>query len=51
MESVEGHVVEADDNERKENGDIFITNSENDVQKQIHCNQAWKRKQKENLES
>jgi hypothetical protein len=46
-----GHVVEADDDEGEENEDIFITDSENDVQKQKWCNQAWKRSPDENLES
>jgi hypothetical protein len=42
---------EADDNERKENEDIFIIESKNDVQKQTRCNQAWKRNWNESLES
>jgi hypothetical protein len=51
MATVEGHVGEADNNERTQNEDIFITDSENDVQKKkTQWNQAWKRNLKENLE-
>jgi hypothetical protein len=38
MATADGRVVEADGYESEE--DIFITRSENDIQKQAWCNQA-----------
>jgi hypothetical protein len=51
MAIVEGCAAEADDDEREENEDIFVTDFKSDVQQQNWCNRAWKRSPKENLES